>query len=1068
MRPLFFLAMLFSAYAAEALDPTKRLSQYKLDSWDKSAGLVTSGINDLLQTSDGYFWIATFSGLYRFDGVVFTHFHRANTPAIVIEDIRRLCETPDSTLWIGVNGGGLLSYKNGLFTRYSTADGLLSDVVLGLLVDASRQLWVATNLGVQRFENGKFVPVTTIDGKHISPYKAMLNDRNGQIWFGSSGLYRFNGERLVPHQAVSGLVVTRLYHDRNGTLWIGTVGKGVFTLKNDSLAVFGASVIGNENVWDIEIDPDNNVWISTDNGLFRYNEQVGFSSLSEKNGLNGSVIFEIFLDREGGIWIGGYQGGLQRLSDGKFLNYTTKEGIASGNVYCVFAEPDGGLWMGGTGGIAFVKQNIVATYPASATLPFNSVRAIHRSRNGTLWVATYGKGLFSFDNGVVQPFRFASLVSASMRALLEDRNGALWFTMNGGIGRCRNDSLKVFTAKDGLENERGELLYEDASGLVWFGTDGGGLYAARGDSIVKKYTTKNGLAANVVFGIHQDQRGAMWICTNGGLSRITNDSVFTFTTSHGLPTNNLYCVLEDDAESLWISTSDGIMRVSIAALNRVAEQAEPFVETELYTTDDGMPTEGGTTPATACKTRDGWLWFPTVKGAVGIHPSKLQRNTYKPPIYIATYLADADTIINGQAIAPGKQRHEFHFSVLSFPAPAKMRVRYKLEGFDKSWVDAGRLRTATYTNLAPGEYVFKVVGSNNDGVWNDVGAAFAFRVLPHFYQTWWFIGLCVAATIGGSVGAVHYRTRLLRARQKELERAVETRTEELARLNQDLLSAKNAIQEKNLALEQAFQSIQISKAETDAKNAELAHINRELRDANQLKSELLSIAAHDLKNPLQSILGFAQLLQEDAPIQSVSQAAEVIKRASERMLKLIGELLESAAIDAGRLELHRQLMDFSALAEVAIEQNISQARAKSQRIQAAFASNLIVHIDQERMKEVLDNLVSNAIKYSPHNTTITVTTERAVYRGASGGAHEVARLIVKDEGQGLDQDDLKKMFGRFQRLSAKPTGGESSTGLGLSIVKQLVDLHGGRVWAESEGRGKGSAFFVELPLENSV
>ncbi len=275
--------------------------------------------------------------------------------------------------------------------------------------------------------------------------------------------------------------------------------------------------------------------------------------------------------------------------------------------------------------------------------------------------------------------------------------------------------------------------------------------------------------------------------------------------------------------------------------------------------------------------------------------------------------------------------------------------------------------------------------------------------------------------------------------------------------------------EKALLLEQSEEKTkkltlqyELDKSQREAelyrlKNEDLARLNEKLQQANQLKTELLGIAAHDLKNPLQTIMGFAELIGEEAKSNdSISKKAGLIRRASQRMLGLIQDLLQTAAIDAGKLELNRRQSNLGMLVQSVSENFYLMAQAKRQKLELHLEENCIVNVDTERMKEIIENLIGNAIKYSPHEKTIRVSVVRT--------QHGTVRLAVQDEGQGLTEDDMKKLFGKFQRLSARPTGGESSTGLGLSIVKKLVELHGGKIWAESEGKNKGATFIVELPL----
>ena len=299
--------------------------------------------------------------------------------------------------------------------------------------------------------------------------------------------------------------------------------------------------------------------------------------------------------------------------------------------------------------------------------------------------------------------------------------------------------------------------------------------------------------------------------------------------------------------------------------------------------------------------------------------------------------------------------------------------------------------------------------------------------------------------------------------KKDLQQEYETLIEQYEKLLQQTAKITRISDSTQLKLRRTQEAL-------NALNAELARAlsiaeaeQRRAEEASRFKTELLAIAAHDLKNPLQSIIGFSSLIQESAksPV-DMQRYATTIQNAAQRMFKLINELLNTTAIDAGKLTLNRFPCSLDELASVVLAANLQQANQKQQRIDFHAEPNCIAEVDAERIREVFDNLVSNAIKYSPIGKTIWIRIFRAT--SSDGDALPVIRFTVRDEGQGLTEDDMKKLFGRFQRLSAKPTGGESSTGLGLSIAKQLVELHNGKLWAESEGKDKGTTFIVELPI----
>jgi signal transduction histidine kinase len=384
-------------------------------------------------------------------------------------------------------------------------------------------------------------------------------------------------------------------------------------------------------------------------------------------------------------------------------------------------------------------------------------------------------------------------------------------------------------------------------------------------------------------------------------------------------------------------------------------------------------------------------------------------------------------------VPPGRQRFEFHYTALSLVAPRKVEFKYKLDAFDADWVSAGGRRTAYYTRLPPGRYTFRVTASNNDGVWNAEGASLALAVRPYFTETIWFYLLSALGLMLAGAGVYGLRVRSLRQRKRELELLVERRTHDL------LLEKERS--------EAARQEAERARSEAE-RQKEVA------LEADHLKGEMLSIAAHDLKTPLQSIIGYGELLGAEGASKSAVEYAGYSTRSAQRMLDIVNRLLQSDSIEKGGLPVIRQAVNVGNLALAIAGSLQPQAEAKKQRIHASAERSCLVQGDEEWLRQVLENLLGNAIKYSPPRRSIWVEVKKA------NGA---VRLEVRDEGPGLTADDKARLFGRFQRGSARPTGGESATGLGLSIVKQLVELHLGQVWAESAGKGEGARFVVELP-----
>ncbi len=346
-----------------------------------------------------------------------------------------------------------------------------------------------------------------------------------------------------------------------------------------------------------------------------------------------------------------------------------------------------------------------------------------------------------------------------------------------------------------------------------------------------------------------------------------------------------------------------------------------------------------------------------------------------------------------------------------------------------------------YTNLDPGEYTFRVKAANGDGVWSPEGASIQVVIAPPFWKTWWFRLLSAMALVFGVWGVYRQRVRTFEKRNRELQHLVDERTAEIRRQMALLDEQAKEIQMVNVAMSQ--------------KNHALEESNTKLAEADSFKTRILSIAAHDLKNPLVSITGFSEImlfdLTETNPHLPMVQA---IARSSERMLDLINNILDASAIEMGKIQLREEIFDFGYVCVSASESHQYAAELKSQTLHFNTDYYCMVRGDQKRLTQVADNLVSNAIKYSPSGADIRISVKKN---------HAFTRFSVQDQGPGLTNDDKEKLFGFFQRLSARPTGNESSNGVGLAIVKQIVELHGGRVWAESE-YGQGSTFIVEMPL----
>jgi diguanylate cyclase (GGDEF)-like protein len=798
-----FITYLVSALmwggTAFALDPKKSITQYSHDVWRTEDGLPQNSINAIVQTRDGYIWIGTHEGLVRFDGVRFTLFDKGNTEAIKNNNIFTLFEDRQGSLWIGT-GDGLVRLKDQKFSFYA-----INSRVISICQDRRGTLWLGSRIGLIRFQDGTLTTYTTRDGLADNLVRAVHQDRNGELWVGTiNGLNRFKDGRVATYTTKDGLGdngVWSIAEDRSRSLWIGT-NRGLTRFKDGKFTSFMPNKEQAKNlVRAVREDRDGNLWIATyGGGLVRFN-QGRFTAFTTEEGLSDNLVVSLAEDREGSLWIG-TGGGLNCLKDGKFTTYGMKEGVSGDFIWSISEDRQGNLWIGTNGdGLNRFRDGTFTSFTAKDGLPSSVVYSICEDRTGHLWLGTpgglmrlriadFGLRIDDIRNHLVIYTINEGLPNNVVYSLYEDRQGNLWIGTNGGgVSRFKNGKFTPYTSREGLAHDVVRAIGEDQAGHLWVGTDSG--LSRFEDERLISYTTKDGLSAGAVFSIHADQEGAVWISTEGGgLSRFKDGRFTVYSTREGLFSDIVYHILEDGRGNLWMSCNKGIFRVSKKELTDFADGKIRSITSVAYGTADGMKSaecNGALQPA-GWRTSGGKLWFPTIKGAVMIDPDHTTLNELPPPVVIERVHIDKRVIDPTQRAKapPGRGELEFHYAALSFVSPERVRFKYKLEGFDPDWVDAGIRREAHYTNIAPGNYRFRVIACNNDGVWNEAGAVVEFYLRPHFYQTKTFYALIALAIGMMAVGAYRFRVRQLKARARELARLVEERTQQLEEANQTL------------------------------------------------------------------------------------------------------------------------------------------------------------------------------------------------------------------------------------------------------------------------------------------
>lgn len=750
---LLFLLLLSSAGTTRALDSSRELSQFGHEVWLTENGLPQNTVHAIAQTADGYIWIGTEEGLARFDGVKFTVFDKQNTPAIKSNYIRSLLADRQGALWIGT-AQGLVRMLNGKFTLFTRDDGLPSETIHAVYEDRERNLWVATANGLGLLKSGGLTTFTTKERLISGSIQALLQDSHGALWIATPyGVGRLKDGTFTNYTVRDGLgstSVRAIAEDRNGRIWFGSLG-GLTSFDGNRFTNYTTRQgLPNDRVISLQVDRDGGLLIGTAGGLCRFRDG-SFTTFNTGEALATSTILSLLEDLEGNVWVGTETGGISLLKDRKFTTYTVRNGLSNDLAKAIYEDREGNIWIGTDGGgLNLLRNGKLNAYTTRDGLAGNVVLSLAGDNAGNLWIGT-PDGLNRLNQGKFTTYTSADgLASNSVRSLWLDRRGNLWIGTRGGLTRMTNGVFKTFTEVDGLPNDLVTALYEDTKGNLWIGTFGG--LGKLTNEEFTTFTTSDGLSSDAVISLHEDSDGTLWIGTNGGgLNRLKDGKFTTYTTNNGLLDDVVYRILEDGQNHLWLSCRKGIFHISKKELDEFATGKIGSIAPVAYGTADGMMTRecsGGGDPA-GWRGRDGKLWFPTIKGVAMIDPQNLKTNSHAPPVVIEQIRIDDKTFAPSERLElpAGTTRFDLDYTAPSFVAPEKVRFKYKLEGFDNDWIDSGTRRIAYYTNLRPGTYTFRVIASNNDGVWNQTGATVSLYLKPYFYQTYWFYAICLLALV---------------------------------------------------------------------------------------------------------------------------------------------------------------------------------------------------------------------------------------------------------------------------------------------------------------------------------
>ncbi len=724
-------------------------AQYGVDVWTVDQGLPQNLVRGLAQSPDGYLWIATLDGLVRFDGIRFTTFGQSNTPGITSNRFASLYQGKDADLWMVNEIGGLTRYRDGSFRTYGVSDGVPGELVDGITGDQEGDIWILSADRIARWDaaHGRFAEIAPAQPNlHYIPTAW----QSGGFWGrDTTSLHFFIRGRFLTYPLPPQLLRSTIWGvalDQQGTLWVETLDGRQMTVDTTEAGPPNFAAAPSTVTY---FGSDRHPW------QMRVGHRLSRSLDVLSSGKQQSIpITHFFEDRQADLWLGTEGQGLYRLQRQSIRVYSREQGLADRDVYAIYQDTTDAIWIGAWHtGLSRFKDGKFTTYTVADGLPALLVTALEEDRDGHLWVGTHG-GLVVFDHGRFRKPDGPTLPDRSVvQAIHQDRSGALWFGTNRGLVRYQHGESTLFTARGGIAGDDIHVIIEDHTGDLWIGGFGG--LTRFHDGHVTRWSKRDGLPGNNIWSIYEDHDGVIWIGTySQGLSRLQNGRFTSFTEREGLFNNGVFQILEDADSNLWISCNRGIYRVSKRELNGMAAGALTSVHSTAYGKTDGMfdpEANGGIWPA-GIKARDGKLWFPTQDGVAVIDPGKVISDPEPPPVIVESVLLDRVPlpVTATLHIAPGHDNLEIQYTAPSFIKADQIRFRYKLQGLQSDWVDAGSRRTAYYSHIPPGDYTFRVIAENSSGIWNTEGKSLAVSVAAPFYKTTWFstlLLLCSAALL---------------------------------------------------------------------------------------------------------------------------------------------------------------------------------------------------------------------------------------------------------------------------------------------------------------------------------
>lgn len=721
------------------------LDAFTVTTWSEKEGLPAGRIRAIAQDPYGYLWLGTDVGVVRFDGVRFVPWKAREGTGLPTSQVSALLSARDRSVWIGLADNGIVRIRDREFTTYGEANGFGRGFVFALAEDRHGTIWAGAFQGLFRFQGDRWERVGVAEGLREGSVLAVHEDRTGSLWIATPGAVLRRRKESARFEQIDAIEISNtsqhFSEDSSGTIWITDFQHGF----RRAIESTGHTRPAGPRGWGAQLlhDTRGNLWVATlGQGLWRVRRDAldrppTIETITRRDGLSSDAVQTLIEDREGNVWVG-TRAGLQRLSPRRVSRVTDLPIPRA-----LETSPDGSTWVGTADGLTRFSAEGRRHYSERDGLPGSVVLALHTDARGVLWVATE-RGLARFADGHFSPpvvprgsgiERIFDITSSQDTIWFRDFYRGL-FRLSGGALAATGDVLDA-------EGQRLQSLHADHHGNVWLGTTEGLLAVRRPDGRTQTYR----LGIGEVRAIHEDSGGTLWVGGASGLARLSGDQSATLSRQHGFP-GDVKSIADDKEGHLWLGLDAGIARLEKREVEAAITTPGYQVRYRLFSTADGvagLPASLGS--RSAVRDASGRLWFVTSAGVTIIDPQTLGPPPLPPPVRIESIVVDDRALdpAPGTVLPPRTSHLQVVFTSLTLTDPMRVRFRYRLDGFDRNWINAESSRQATYTNLPPGSYRFRVAASNNDGVWNDPGATWDFVIDPMFYETRRFIAVSATA-----------------------------------------------------------------------------------------------------------------------------------------------------------------------------------------------------------------------------------------------------------------------------------------------------------------------------------